>query len=190
MEKTFFAKTEYIKEMIQFTSEALEKEDINENLAYEYKLLLEEIILKLVANAKETAELTIEVFNKLGGTNVKLSCPGKEVVLEAEDDVDYGGKIIEQYSEYLNQSFVAGVNYVTFASTKTKSNKGILLCALAVVLSAAVAFIAHITLSDDQISWLRYNIMETPVYAFARLLQTVATPVAFLSLVTSIMTIR
>ena len=73
MEKIFEAKSESIHDITEFAAEALRNNDINPNLIYEYQLLVEEITIKLVDNAKQGAQIKVDVFKHLGGTNIQVN---------------------------------------------------------------------------------------------------------------------
>ena len=190
MEKLFDAKSESILDITEFAAEALRKNDINPNLIYEYQLLVEEITIKLVDNAKQGAQIKVDVFKHLGGTNIKLTCPGKAIILEQEDEFDFGGKIIEEFGDYIKQSYSAGVNQITFSSSTTESNHFLVQSGIYIGLSLAVALIMNFLLPESAVQWANENIVFPLVSIFAKCLGTVATPVAFFSLAAFLVTLK
>lgn len=190
MNKAFPAKIESVAPLVEYVGAALEKEKVNPKLSYEYQLLVEEIVYKLVDHARPKSEITVEIFKRLGGLNIYLTCPGKAVVLAQEDEFDLGGKIIESFSDYLRQSYSAGVNRITFASTTTESNRFLLFTALSIALSVIAAVVLKLFCTAEQLSWLDESIVYPVVCLFTRCMQTMATPVAFFSLAAFLVTLR
>lgn len=190
MSKAFPAITESVSPVVEYVSAALERDKVNPKLSYEYQLMVEEIVFKLVDHATPNAEITVDVFKRLGGLNIHLTCPGKAIVLAQEDEFDLGGKIIEGFSDYLRQSYSAGVNRITFASTTTESNHFLLMTALSISLSLIAAIVLKIFCTPQQLIWLDESIVYPVVGLFTRCMQTMATPVAFFSLAAFLVTLH
>ena len=190
MDRAFPATTESVAPLVDYISAILEKSRVNPKLSYEYRLVVEEIVTKLIDSATPNAEIHIEAFRHLGGFNIRLTCPGKAVVLAQEDELDLGGKIIEGFSDYLRQSYSAGVNRVTFASSTTESNHFLLMTALSIAASLIAALALQILCTSRQRTWLDESIVYPVVGLFTNCMQTLAAPVAFFSLAAFLVTLR
>lgn len=190
MGNTFKAEQNSIHLIVEYVSDALSKSDINKNLAYEYQLLVEEIVIKLVENASQGAEIYVNVYKKLGSMGIKINCAGKAIALHQEDEFDFGGKIIEEFGDYLKQDYSAGVNHIIFSSSTTESNSFILNSGIAVIASIIIGVTINFICDAEKVLWINTNLISPIVDIFTKCLQTVATPVAFFSLAAFIVTLK
>lgn len=86
---------------------------VDEALRLEYRLVLEEVLVKLIDKAPENALLTVKLIHGMGGRfNLIFECLGSSVVLDCEGPDDFGGKIIHEYRDYLSQAYISGTNHV------------------------------------------------------------------------------
>lgn len=181
MTKLFPAKVESASLIADYAVESLSQKKLNEKLLYEYRLLFEEIALKMIEKAREDSDLTVEVFYRFGSWRVRLRCPGHAILLAAEDEDDFGGKILEQFSDRMQQAYSAGTNSVTFAATST-SNNILLFSSISVLAALLASKVLTSVCTPEQIEWIISNIVYPVVLLFTKCMQTVVVPVAFFSL--------
>jgi len=180
MAKTFPAVTESISEITQYTEQRLEEKRVTESLINEYRLLIEEIAIKLIEKAAPNAEISVSVVRSMGSISIELHCQGQVISLAAEDEFDFGGRILEEFGNNLSQTYSAGKNHVTFSSTN--NSRALLFDIISVAASLLVVLLLRTYCSGDQIAWMKDNIAYPITVVFTRCMQILATPVAFFSL--------
>jgi len=135
----------------------------------------------MTEKAKENSSITVEVFYRFGTWRVRLRCQGEAIMLAPEDEDDLGGKILEQFTDRMQQSYCSGNNVVTFAATSVSNN--VLLLS---ILSFAAAMIASTVImyacDAQQEAWIVSNLIYPIMLLFTKCMQTVVVPVAFFSL--------
>ena len=189
VEKTYPAETASISTMVDDAIQMLADRDINKKLLVEYRLLLEEIGIKMVEKAAPGAQFSLRMTRRTGVYSLKISCAGAPIVLERENEDDIGGRILEEYANCLGQSYMAGVNIITF-STSTPSNSTLYKCCISMLLASAVGAILLLTLPGNTVTWIDENILNPFVILFSNFMSTIAMPVAFFSLATFIISFQ
>ena len=187
MSQAFPADMDQVAEIVGASEKILADSHINKKLLDEYRLLIEEIVLKLIENSKPGSEITVTRVKRIGGVNIKIGCPGTPIVLGEQDEMDIGGRIIEEYSDYLRQSYSSGTNYITFT---TSYDSTLLLSVGSLVLSVVVALLLGLFFDGTQIEWINDNLIYPCVIIFTRALQTMALPAAFFSLASFLVTLN
>lgn len=180
MTKSFPAEIGSVSEILKFTSGYFRINKVQKSLSSEYQLLLEEIALKLISCADEGDSISVTTRNWIHSMTVTFNCPGRQVTLGAESDADFGGIILEEFSDHLRQTYSSRINHIKFSSGTF--NNITLYSAISFVLALAAIFVLNNFWSADDLEWLCSEIVYPVSDLFINLIKILATPVAFLSL--------
>ena len=183
--RSFNADEKHLPELLDYIKESFSFKILNRHIIYEYQLLIEEVAVKLIKNAAKDSLITVEASPSPDEINLKLTCPGKRVNLYKEDADDIGGTLIEDYSDYLKQSFSSGTNRIVFSASSASA--GLLMKSIsAFVASAVIAFILRLVLKDEQVEFISNEIITPIIYVFLGIFKAVASPMVFFSIASMI----
>lgn len=171
------------EELVKF----MKAHKVNEHLMFEYQLLTEEILVKLIENAPEDATFEIEARFIGGHCIFLLSCAGEPVNLFSSDNI--GSVILDEYSERISQHYTQNTNRIKL-STATSSTHMLQLSIVAVACAAVVGVILRLAMGPASAALFDSSITFPLVRVFILLLQAFALPVAFISIVTYIISFR
>ena len=186
MVRKFPATAEHVAEITEYAISKLSSTGINSKLLYEYRLMIEELTLKLVRCAKPNAELSVEFSRKLRKSQITFTCAGDTVLLAPHDGADLSGFILEEYSDYLTQSYAAGMNRVIF-STSVSDRSFMRACIISIVLSLLTSVLFQYALPASVSEWfLNNSFFHSVVLIFTNFISCLAVPVSFFSVASSI----
>ena len=175
-----------VQKIVHLVEEAFLEKGVNEKLSHEYQLLIEELSLKLIEGAGLGAQIDVTVSHNMGHLRVKLDCVGQPVFLGKQDPDDFGGQILEEFSDYLSQSYSAGVNHVTFQPSSI--DKMPLICLISLASAILVGSLFRFIATPETQQWVIENLFYPIVLVFANCMQAIALPTAFFSLSAFIIT--
>lgn len=179
MIKDFPATMESVPAIIQASIIDLQTRKVNEKLLNEYRLVIEELATKLIENANSDGILTLESYKRFGTHYLRLCCPGSPVILTGTDEKDFGGIIIEEFRDYLKQSYSSGRNYITFvpsSGSRLPLYCGVLLSTIPVYL------LLQAVLPPESLLYLKDSIAYPIACLFISLIQMLSAPVLFFSI--------
>lgn len=168
--------------------EALGKMHENEKLIDEYRLLVEELVRKLVGASAPGAELTLDVSENHRKFRLRFSCAGKPVSLTRENEDDLSGLLLDEYADCLQQSYTAGTNHVSFSAAVT-FDRFLLRCAISFAAALVCYTVARFFLPESALVWIDSNLFFPISTIFTEAMTMLATPVAFFSLAASLISL-
>lgn len=177
--KTFPAEMSSITDIIEYSEKCLKISHINEKLLLEYRLLIEEVCIKLIEKAPAEEEFSVTTKTKHNNATVIFSVSGTPVILEQEGPDDFGGIIISEFSDYLRQSYYSGTNHITFSTANRSSFQWIV---LSIAMSVITSWILSALLTPEQLTYVKSSIVLPINLVFASMMKTLATPLVFFSI--------
>jgi len=186
MAKIYPAETSSVASITEYVCASLSVKKVNSKLLQEYRLLIEELSTRLISNASEGSSINVQLFSWLGKFKVRFSGSGPMVKLSPSDENDLSGIILEEYSDYLSQSYSAGINIITF-STSANSNYFAAHCVIALILSILTAIILRLFVPAQLLEQLKsQSVFHALVSIFTKCMSMLAIPVTFFSMATSL----
>lgn len=178
--KTYPAKTTSFPEITADVRHFLQKEKIKKKTIMEYELLTEELLIKMVDAADDSSSIHINFQKGLFGKRIIFSCAGAPVSLK-NNRMDFGAKILQDYAERISFSRKHDVNQIS-VSTGSYSNTMTQQVAVAGILAMITCLILYFVLDNEQITWLVNQVTDPVLNLFIKLLENLAVPIAFVSL--------
>ena len=165
----------------------LKQHKVNHHLVFEYQLLIEEILIKLVEKAPMGAEFEISASFARGHCTFMITCAGAPVDLFYHDSL--GSIILDEYSERISQNYSKNKNRIKL-STHVSSNSLMINSCVAVLAAVLVSLVFRYIVPDNITLYLEGQLIFPLMNVFTMLMETFAYPLAFLSIVAYIVSFR
>ena len=180
MQASYIADVSSIGAITEYADGIMKSNGIAKKLRSEYRLIIEEIALRLIGCARTKSELTVTSTKKHGKLRFDFSCPGSTILLTSTDEYDIGGVILEEYSDFLSQSYIGGINTVYF-STSVSGKPFFISTSVAILAGIITALILNSADALDDVT-----VFSSIMSVFTKFISAIATPVTFLSLSSAI----
>ena len=173
-----------IAKATEFVAENMRKHHINEHLIFEYQLLTEEILIKLLEVASIRAEFEVKLSYSRGHCTLNINCDGSPVKLFTHDSL--GSVILDEYSDRISQRYNKNSNRIKI-STDVSSGTMLKRSLLAVIVAIIAGYLVQTYVPQGNIDFIESQVVYPLIYVFILLVDTFAYPLAFIAIVSYIM---